>query len=67
MENEDPLWVQVEMSIASWCWKNQQLTGKCGCPSQSQLEQASPEVLTRLLTALNNKDYLGDWEQYLNA
>jgi len=63
METKDPLWVEVEISLALWCSFNN--AQKCTCPTQSKLEEASPEALNRLLKALNDNTYSGHWQEFL--
>lgn len=68
MENEDPLWIQVEISMAMWCAfsKKSDPNYQCTCPRQDQLQEASPEALTRILSALEENNYSGAWKDYLD-
>lgn len=67
MKNKDPLWIRVEMELSWWCRLNQREVGKCTCPKQAQLKEASPEALKRFLRALEDKTYRGCWKDYLGA
>lgn len=66
--DHDELWQNVEMALAWYCCGLESWAGpsfKCTCPKQSELEDAAPEALTALLTALEDKSYVGDWKKYL--